>query len=149
MSDPLAPLTSLTSPMLRAPTVFWMNNVDCYIDNTLNGQIGLMGNSSLSDEPGGWSVQFVPTVDFVGAFGIVGRQRGKVADTRGAPYLPFPYRRVNVGGAASDYALVTDVITGTAAIEIPAHAWAIGILIACTAGSCRIFKQHMVGATAP
>lgn len=110
-----------------------------------NGNILDMGPASTPQMVGTFAVQFIPAADFIGTFAVVGRMSGQAAKDASAPFLPFPYRRVNVNGVASDRAIVDDVITGSGAIEIPSNGWSVGLLVACTAGSCKVVSMDQSG----
>lgn len=115
------------------------------IDSTNNGDFGEFGPGAGSSEAGLVTVQFNPDVNFVGSFGVVARAMGQDAKDANAPFLPIPYIRVNVNGAASDRAVVSDVVTGPGIIEIPANGQSVGLLVGCEAGTCTVFPIRLAG----
>ena len=113
-----------------------------------NGNIAVIGNAA-DGRVGTWMVQFVPSEDFVGSFGIVGRAYGKVAGDDEVPYQSVPYRRVSLNGVASDYAIATAAVGGTAdIIQIPSNGLNIGLLIAASAGECAVYSWDLNGPSA-
>ena len=113
-----------------------------------NGNIAVLGNAA-DGRVGTWMVGFKPSEDFVGAFGVLGRPIIPPAANDLATawtYQSIPYRRISLNGVASDYALVAVDVGGTAdLIQIPANALSIGLLIACTAGSCDVVSWDLNG----
>ena len=116
-----------------------------------NGQIAAYGPTSDENPNGAWFFSFVPSLDFDGQFAVMSRSpRVQPSDTS-VPWVPVPYRRVTVNNAASDYAIVPDVIAPAAPYQVlvPAIGMAIGLLIECNAGSCFVYAQKMTGSTIP
>lgn len=115
------------------------------VDATNDGDFGEFGAGAGASEVGLVAVQFNPDVDFVGSFSVVGRAMGQDAKDADVPFLPIPYVRVNVNGAASDRAIVSAAITGPGIIEIPANGQSVGLLIGCSAGTCTVFPIRLAG----
>lgn len=113
-----------------------------------NGDFAILGNAADS-RVGTWVVGFVPSADFVGAFGIVGRVTIPPAENDlgdDTTYVSIPYRRVTLAGVASDYALVSAAVGGTRdIIQIPANGMDVGLLIAASAGTCAIISWPLNG----
>ncbi len=110
-----------------------------------NGDIVEIGPGSTPQSVGVLSIQFDPTIDFVGSFTVLSKLMGLAAQS--APFLPVAYRRVNVAGAASDRILVADPITAVGKIEVPSNGDSIALLVTCTAGSCWVYSWDLQGAS--
>lgn len=110
-----------------------------------DGDILDLGPASNGATVGVFGIQFIPSQDFVGQFGVLGRALGQAAKEANAPFIPFPYRRVNVAGVASDRTIVSDVISASGAIEVGSNGWSIGLLVACSAGTCAIIVMDLNG----
>lgn len=110
-----------------------------------HGNIGELGPSSTGGV-GTIVIQFAPRLGFVGSFAILGKAYGSAAVN--APFLPLPYRRVNVANSASDYTMVSDVVADTGIIQVPANGLSVGLLIACTAGQCDVYVWDLDGSSA-
>lgn len=93
-------------------------------------------------------LQFDPTVDFSGTFAIMGKCLGQWAKDQNAPFLPIPYRRVNVASVASDYAIVTDQIAAAGLIHVPLSGLSLSLLPAISAGSCKVYVWDLQGSPA-
>ena len=111
-----------------------------------HGQIRPIGASGVNGTVGAMALQFVPSQDFQGSFGILGHIAG-VTDVV-APYESIPYRRVTVAGVAADYALVSDLVIPSAIINIPGNELAFGIFTNCTVGTCRVVGWDLNGPSA-
>lgn len=93
-----------------------------------------------------WFIQFVPDANWQGGFGVLGRAYGPPANTDSAPFVPIPYRRVNLAGQASDRALVADALNNESfIIEIPANGLHISLLCACSAGTGKLYSWPLSG----
>ena len=93
-----------------------------------------------------WSVQFVPDQSFVGQLGVVGRIAGKDATDDAVGFGSIPYRRVQLGGVASDNAMVADAIPHTGAlILVPASGLTVALLVDCTAGFGDVYLFPLEG----
>ena len=110
-----------------------------------NGDILEIGPASTPAFVGTFVIQFNPDVLFVGEIVVLARLTGKAAEDAGLPFLPVPYRRVTVNNVASDYTFVDDAITGATKIQIPSSMDSIGLLVACSAGSCTVVCQDVQG----
>lgn len=111
------------------------------------GTVAAYVTTSDENPSGAFAFQLVPSIDFDGGFVVVGRTpRISTADTT-VPWQPIPYRRVTLDNVASDYAIVSAVIgmAGPSQILVPANGMSVGLLIACNAGQCMIYQQHMAG----
>ena len=114
-----------------------------------NGLFLEVGNASPLDRTGVVVIHFVPDVDFVGEFAVLGRPRNQpatAADT-GAPFVPVGYIAVNVNGAAVDRRYSQATVTGPGIIEVPANGLSVGLLVACSAGKCDLYFARLTGAT--
>lgn len=115
-----------------------------------NGNILVMGNTSDEQPNGAVRVWFVPDNGCDAVFTVVGRvPRIQAADAALAPWIPVPYRRVTLSNVASDFAVVSDPVTGTSSILVPTVGGAVGLLVACTTGDCTIYTVQVEGASAP
>lgn len=94
-------------------------------------------------------IQFTPTVDFVGQFVVCGRNLGVAANEVDVPFVPVPYRRVNLNNLASDYTIVSDPISGVAKIAVPASGDSIALLCAISAGQMTITSWDLQGNATP
>ena len=109
-----------------------------------NGKFPTFGNVSSSDV-GSWHVTFVPDESFVGSIAFVGRPAGKDASDDGVGFASIPYRRVQVGGIASDNTLVTATnSTGLMAI-VPADGMSVALLVEGTDGFGYLYSRPLVG----
>lgn len=93
-------------------------------------------------------VQFNPSLTWAGSFVVKGRTLGTAADALNMPFDALPYRRVSLAHNASDYAIVSDPITGAAIIQIPANGLSIALQVVCTAGSCNLTSWDLQGSSA-
>jgi len=115
-----------------------------------NGNILEIGPGSTPNFVGTFVIQFNPDVNWVGAVVIVARLTGAAASDANLPFLPVPYKRVTINNVASDYAFTSDTLTvasGTK-IQVPASMDSIGLLVACSAGSCTVICQDLNGPSA-
>lgn len=106
-----------------------------------------LGDATTYAQTGAVCVQFVPDVNFVGEFAVMGRplnQPTTAADT-GAPFVPVAYVAVNVNGAAVLRPYSTATITGPGIIEVPANGLSVGLLVSCTAGTCQLWMARLAG----
>jgi hypothetical protein len=113
-----------------------------------DGQLLILGDVN-EVEGGAWAVHFVPDASFVGTLIVLGRARGRAADTDGVGFAPIPYRRISLNNVAQDYAIVQDTITNTAIIQIPSAGLSVAILVNCSAGFGFVYNHPIAGATAP
>lgn len=113
-----------------------------------DGAILMFGPPS-DEEPGAVVFEFNASSDFVGSFAVLGHVTGPAvpANAPAHPAMPVPYRRINVGGAASDYAMVSDLIANTGMIQVPANGMSIGLGVSCSAGTCSIWRLPVEGAS--
>lgn len=118
-------------------------NQDYTVSQVDHGNILILGNTSLTDTAGAYRVTFYPGVNFVGSFGVVARPSGQVASTRQTGFLETPYRRIYTDGVGQDYQLTTALLTGPWDIIVPANTAAIGLVVACTAGSGYLYKTAL------
>lgn len=98
------------------------------------------------------NIQFDPSIDFVGAITIMGKIMGPAANPStpttqypGAPFVGLPYRRLNWNGLPSDGAVVADVISAAGLIQVMAGGISIALMVACSAGSCRVYTWDLQG----
>ncbi len=113
-----------------------------------DGDIADMGPAGTAALVATYTIQFIPSADFAGQFAVLGRVAGNAAQTAGVVMATIPYRRINVNGVASDYNIVTDVISGPGIIQVPANGLAVGLLIACSAGTCTVISADLSGPSA-
>ena len=110
-----------------------------------HGMFGVLGDVS-DREVGLWSVQFVPDTTFVGSLGVVGRIAGKETADDDVGFGSVPYRRVQVGGVASDNAVVSTPITSAGAtVLIPASGLSVAFLVDCTFGYGHLYSYPLSG----
>ncbi len=101
--------------------------------------------TATSKSVGTVTVQFTPGETWDGVFAVVGQNvNGNTADA----FIPIPYRRINVNGASSDYAITTDPITQSGMIQIPSNGMRVGLLVGVNAGSCGLLVSRMDGPSA-
>lgn len=105
-----------------------------------------LGPAGTTQQVSTMTIQFVPDLAWNGEVVVVGRSLGQAAQDGNAPFVPIPYRRVSLDNAASDRALVSDPITGTATIEVPANGLSIGLLgAAAPTGSLTAYPWDLQG----
>lgn len=111
-----------------------------------NGQTLFLGDAS-SSRTSVKTIHWVPDVTFVGAgFSVVARCYGPTPDTNGVPWLPVPYRRVNLSGVASDRAVVSDSLPATGfLIEVPANGVVLALVSSATGGAGWLYSWDLVG----
>lgn len=114
-----------------------------------DGNIAVLGNTQDENPSGAISVSVYPSQDFAGSFAIVGRPPGISTSDTSVPWQAIPYRLVSLQDVASDYSFKSDTISQAAIIHVPANGLAVGILIACSAGTTQLWIKPMYGATAP
>ena len=112
-----------------------------------NGLIRPIGGGGTNGDIGSMHLEFNPSIDFQGDFGVMGKTAG--VPELVAPFHSIPYRRVTVGGIAADYAIVSDRVTPASIITIPAAGMAIGVHVSCTVGTCRVTGWDLNGPSAP
>lgn len=114
-----------------------------------NGDILDLGPAGTGGTVATYMIQFVASLNFIGQFGVMGRLYGTPSvDVAGSQFASIPYRRVNVNGLASDYDMVTDVITGSGIIQVPANGLDVGLLVAISQGTCAIASLDLNGPSA-
>lgn len=113
-----------------------------------DGLILDLGPASNSQSVGTFVIQFNPDVDCDYTVAVMGRTWGAAAAAADVPFLPIPYRRVTLNNVASDYAIVSATVSGASMIQVPAN-WAIGLLVSCTAATCRVVSWDLPGNSAP
>jgi hypothetical protein len=111
-----------------------------------NGDLWELGPGGTPHSVAVLEIQFAPSVDFVGSFSVMGKILGVAGDT--APFLPIPYRRVNINAAVSDYAMVGDPVIPAAIIHVPSNGLTIALLVTCTSGFCQIYSMDLNGSSA-
>ncbi len=115
-----------------------------------NGDILEIGPGSTPNFVGTFVIQFNPDINWQGSVVVLARLTGAAAADANIPFLPVPYRRVTINNVASDYAFTSDTLTvasGTK-IQVPASMDSIGLLVACSAGSCTFLCQDLNGPSA-
>lgn len=108
------------------------------ITPTVNGEILEIGPASTTKFGGSFVIQFNPDINFVGSVVILARLTGGGSEAANLPFLPVPYHKVTINNVASDYSYSGDTLTLTSAtkIQVPSNMDSIGLLVACSAGSC-------------
>ena len=111
-----------------------------------NGATLALGDAS-SSRTSVKTIHWVPDADMVGdGFSVVSRAYGNQVDTNGTPFLPVPYRRVNLAGLASDRALVADILPAEGfLIEVPANGQTVAIVASCTFGAGWLYNWDSSG----
>lgn len=109
-----------------------------------NGYFAEFGNPAVN-RVGTWVFQFTPDTQWQGSFGVLGRAYRHPA----TPYLQFPYRRVNLNGVASDLTIVSDLISSTGLIYVPAYGIDIALEVGCLAGTCIVDSWALEGPSVP
>lgn len=104
-----------------------------------------MGPAGTSGTGGLMAIQFIPDGAWNGSSTLLARVLGQAAQAAGAPFMPLSYRRVTVNNVASDYAIVSDPITGATTIYAPSNGLSLGLLISCSAGSCTVVSWPVTG----
>jgi len=92
-------------------------------------------------------MQIVPDGDWSGSLTVKGRIAGQ--DAEAVDPVGIPYHPANVGGTASDYALVSSAITGDALIQIPSNGLTVSLDVTASAGTCEVFVWDLQGNSAP
>lgn len=113
-----------------------------------NGLILSLGPAGTSSSVGTFIVQFNPDVLSDYQVAVMGRVWGPAAKDKNVPFLPIPYRRCTLNNVASDYAIVSEFITGASMIQVPAN-WEIGFLVSCSAGLCDVVSWDLQGNSNP
>ncbi len=109
-------------------------------------EIGPAGTTTLVST---LAVQFAPSVGFDGQFIVEGHLMGTPAGNVNAPFGPIPYRRVTLNNIAQLYELVTDAITTSALIQIPANGLTVALQMTTpTAGYCDVLVWDLQGSSA-
>jgi len=111
-----------------------------------NGLIRPISPGGVNGTVGAVHLQFNPSVDFQGSFGVMGHTTGVLEAI--APYQSVPYRRVTTLANAADYAMVSDLVIPAAIILVPANGLAIALFVNCTVGSCQVTGWDLNGAGA-
>lgn len=124
-------------------------NRDYTVSAQDHGNTLVLGNTSLGDQAGAWLIEFSPGPGWTGGFQVVGRAMTPVADADNLAFLPVPYRKINIGGTASDYSFDTAQQAGLFVIQVPASGMSIGLLVSCTAGTGRLYSQMVTAGAAP
>jgi hypothetical protein len=114
-----------------------------------DGNIAVLGNTQDENPSGAISVSFYPSFDFTGSFAVVGRPPGISTSDTSVPWQAIPYRLVSLQDVASDYSFKSDTINTAAIIHVPANGLAVGLLVACSAGTTQLWIKPMYGATSP
>ena len=117
-----------------------------YVTPSDNGATLFLGDAS-SSRTSVKTIHWVPTLPITGnGFSVVARIYGPQTDKNGTPFLPVPYRRVNLQGVASDRALVSASLPIEGfLIEVPANGQTIAIVVSCTSGGGWLYSWDAVG----
>jgi len=121
------------------------------LDHGNIGEFGLpTGSGGATSCVGTYLVQIVPSVDFAGSFGVVGRAQGLgiPSDTESVPFVQIPYRQIYVAGAPVSYTFSTAVLTDACLIQVPANGVSLGLLFSCTAGHAWVYTRQLDGSSA-
>lgn len=122
---------------------------DYKITTADNGQILFLGDAS-SSRTAVKTIQFVAgpgyTPDGGTGWTVVARTYGPAADKAGVPFLPIPYRRVNLAGVASDRTVVSDALNPAGfLIEVPLNGQTCAIIASCATGTGLLLSWDAVG----
>ena len=111
-----------------------------------NGKTLGLGDAS-SSRTSVKTIHWVPTLPIVGdGFTVVARIYGPTPDTQGTPFLPIPYRRVNLAGVPQDRAVVSDTLPIEGfLIEVPANGQTIAIIPSVTSGGGWLYNWDLTG----
>ncbi len=114
------------------------------LTNADDGNILQLGDA-VNGRTGTWLIQCDPAVvGFTGGFIVLGRAYGQACAA--APYIPIPYRRINLGNVASDRALVSDPIADVALIEVPANGISVALEVTVPFGqTCWVYSWPLNG----
>lgn len=118
----------------------------------LSGGIAVLGNAGMPNVAyGGFGIDFVPSIDWIGSIAVVGRSEIRDASDDSVSFVPWPVRAFWLNGAVPDsFALDSEVlVTARSYLIVPAPGADIGLLISCTAGSCKVYWQQLTGNTIP
>lgn len=102
---------------------------------------------------GAYSIHFVMSTDWVGSIGVLGRSGLVQAGEDDIALLgPWPFRAFVLNGTSVDpsvYQVGTSaIITSTSNILVPGYGQTIGLLAACTVGSCTMYYTPLLGQSA-
>lgn len=116
-----------------------------------NGMTLFLGDASPS-RTSVMTIQWVPTLPVVGdGFSLVARIYGNGGptnspDANATPFLPIPYRRINLAGVASDRAVVSATLPMEGfIIEVPANGQQLSIIPSITSGSGWLYHWSTMG----
>lgn len=112
------------------------------------GNLLEIGPASTPSSVGTWIIEFDPSLDFAGSFQVMGRVTGPEKTAGNSPIVPVPYRKINVGGVASDYSIAADTITAVGIIQVPSNGLSISLLAQVGTGSCKIYSWDLQGPSA-
>lgn len=117
------------------------------------GGLFMIGNTDPDNiSVGSWSIHFVMSNDWVGSIGLLGRNAVHKAGVDDVPMVgPWPFRAFYLNNAPTDGSMVSGsaaVVTGTSTILVPASGYTIGMVVACTAGSCTMYYLPLMGQSA-
>lgn len=113
-----------------------------------NGKILSFGPGATSSSVGTFVIQFIPDGVSDYTVTVMGRVWGQAAKDVGAEFMPIPYRRCTLANVASDYAIVSDAVSGASLIQVPAN-WEVGLLVGATQGTCDIVSWPLQGTSNP
>lgn len=113
-----------------------------------HGLILSLGPAATSSSVGTFVIQFNPDEACDYSVAIMGRVWGPAAQAKDVPFVPIPYRRCTLDNVASDYAIVSDLVTGATLLQVPAN-WEIGLLTSCTTGTCSVVSWNLQGNSNP
>lgn len=114
----------------------------------VNGIILDLGPGATSSSVGTFIIQFNPDTLSDYEVIVMGRCWGAASAAKNIPFMPIPYRRAVLNNVASDYAIVSDPITGPCMIQVPAN-WSVGLLVACSVGTCSVVSWDLQGSSNP
>lgn len=114
-----------------------------------NGNILVAGNTSDENPNGAVRFWFIPDVGCDAVFTVMGRPPRLSTADGSVPWVPIPYRRITLNNAASDYAIVSDNVSGVSSILVPTVGGQVGLFVTVTTGNCTICKVNVNGATSP
>lgn len=120
--------------------------------NELAGSPARLGNTGNPNVAfGGFAIDVVPDANFQGSVAVLGRSEIKDASDDEVSFMAWPVRYFYLNGDTPDsFALQSDVIvTGRSYLVVPAPGAEIALLIACSAGSAKVYWQQITGNTIP
>lgn len=117
-----------------------------------HGKILCVGDSTPDNTwVGGYAFDIRPSLDFAGSIAPVCRLGTREAGADDLTFVAWPFRAFYLNGMPADGSMqpVGTAITGASSIVVPAPGQTVGLLIACTAGTCTVYNTSLTGPTIP